>query len=207
MAAQALADERPPQDTTSGFYAGLAMRDRGSESDGIQFGHLTSAWNKFALPKAEDGGARMLAFGGYRWSNDLAVEAALGTAERFSLRPDDPTARHGVGLALNSGADPAPKSWNVDVFTSWGFAKSLALYGRLGYAQNDQVALYGTNAVAAGAGRNRDGVNYGVGLRYDLNRALGLRLEYSRYGRMPGEIANGLLPDSDQVQFGLQFRF
>ena len=55
--------------------------------------------------------------------------------------------------------------------------------------------------------RNRDGVNYGVGLRYDVNTVLGLRLEYARYGRLAGETMTGVLPDSDQVQFGLQFRF
>ena len=54
--------------------------------------------------------------------------------------------------------------------------------------------------------RNRDGMNYGVGVRYDLNSSLGLRLEYGRFGRLSGEVGNGL-PDSDQVSFGLQLRF
>jgi opacity protein-like surface antigen len=207
IALPAIAQERPAQDLSSGFYAGLSMRERGSEADGIQFGHLTSAWNKYALPTADDGGARVLAFGGYRWRNDLAVEAALGTTERFQLHPEDSAVRRGMGLALNGSNDPAAKAWNVDVYTSWGFAKSLALYGRLGYVQSDPVSLYGTSAIAAESRRNRDGVNYGVGLRYDLNRSLGLRLEYARYGRMPGETVNGVLPESDQVQFGLQFRF
>jgi long-subunit fatty acid transport protein len=53
----------------------------------------------------------------------------------------------------------------------------------------------------------RDGVNYGVGVRYDLTPALGLRLEYARFPRFAGESAAGALPDSDQVQFGMQFRF
>ena len=52
-----------------------------------------------------------------------------------------------------------------------------------------------------------DGVNYGVGLRYDVTRALGLRLEYARFGRFAGENIGGFFPESDQVQFGMQFRF
>ena len=40
-----------------------------------------------------------------------------------------------------------------------------------------------------------------------LTKALGLRLEYARFGRFAGESVNGLLPESDQVQFGMQFRF
>jgi long-subunit fatty acid transport protein len=55
--------------------------------------------------------------------------------------------------------------------------------------------------------RNRDGVNYGLGLRYDMTPALGLRLEYARFARLPAEFSTGLLPENDQLQFGLQFRF
>ena len=55
--------------------------------------------------------------------------------------------------------------------------------------------------------RLRDGVNYGVGLRYDVTPALGLRLEYARFARFAGESVAGLLPDSDQVQLGMQLRF
>ena len=49
-------------------------------------------------------------------------------------------------------------------------------------------------------------MNYGVGVRYDMNSALGLRLEYSRFGRFAGEIGTSL-PESDQVTLGVQFRF
>ena len=54
--------------------------------------------------------------------------------------------------------------------------------------------------------RGRDGVNYGLGLRYDLSTDLGLRLEYARFGR-PGLDWSSALPESDHVTFGVQFRF
>ncbi len=182
------------------------MRDRRNESEGLQFGHLVNAWSKFTLPAIEDSGTRTLAYGGYRWANDIAVEASLASADRIGLRPDTAMGRQGVGLTLANANDPASKTWNVDVYTSWGFAKKLSLYGRLGYIQNESVVLYPAG-VFGDARRNRDGVNYGVGLRYDLNPVLGLRLEYARYGRLAGEPTAGLLPESDQVQLGLQFRF
>ena len=81
------------------------------------------------------------------------------------------------------------------------------MYGRLGYAQSDTSAAF-VSALPSIDRRTRDGVNYGVGLRYDVTRALGLRLEYARFGRFAGEnIGGGFLPESDQVQFGMQFRF
>jgi hypothetical protein len=39
-----------------------------------------------------------------------------------------------------------------------------------------------------------------------MSPALGLRLEYARFGRLPGDFT-GVLPENDQLQFGLQFRF
>lgn len=202
-----MADELAPAVDYSGFYGGLSMRDRGTASEGLQFGHLANAWSKFMLPATDENATQTLAYGGYRWANDVALEAAVSSADRFALRPGTPGARQAIGLALANGNDPAAKTWNVDVFTSWGFAKQFSLYGRLGYIQNEPVTLYPATALSGDARRNRDGVNYGVGLRYDVNPVLGLRLEYARFGRLAGEPMIGVLPESDQLQFGLQFRF
>jgi opacity protein-like surface antigen len=106
-------------------------------------------------------------------------------------------------------SDPSTRTWNADVYTSWSFLRRFALYGRLGYAQSDATVSYGPYAYTANDPRRaRDGVNYGVGLRYDFNPALGLRVEYARVGRFAGEtVQSGVLPESDQVQLGLQLRF
>jgi hypothetical protein len=147
-------------------------------------------------------------FGGYRWRNDLALEAAFASSERYALRRTDPLGRSGVGLAAPGLADDAQsRNWNVDVFGSWTVWRSLALYGRLGYSQSDAIPPT-TATPVFDPRRARDGVNYGVGMRYDMTPTLGLKLEYARFPRFPGEsVANPLLPDSDQVQFGLQYRF
>jgi opacity protein-like surface antigen len=87
--------------------------------------------------------------------------------------------------------------------------RSLSLYGRLGYAQSDpRVALAPLTLVVGDTKRQRDGVNYGLGLRYDLTQALGLRVEYSRFNRFNADaVSAGLLPESDQVTLGVQFKF
>jgi OmpA-OmpF porin, OOP family len=110
-----------------------------------------------------------------------------------------------VGLGLS---DPT-RAWNADVYTSWEFVRSLSLYGRLGYAQSDARALSAPLTLVVGdTRRQHDGVNYGVGLRYDLTQALGLRVEYSRFSRFNGDaLSAGLLPESDQVTLGVQFKF
>lgn len=192
----------------AGFYGGVSLRNGGGAGEGLNLGPVSSVWTRFAMPLAEDSGARTLAYGGYRWANDLALEAAVGTFDRYSLQPALPGNRRGVGLALaNDGDASSGKAWNVDVYTSWAFRKSLSLYGRLGYAQSDALSLAYTPGFVSEVRRVREGVNYGLGLRYDLSSALGLRLEYARFSRLPGEVVGGLIPENDQLQLGVQFRF
>jgi opacity protein-like surface antigen len=189
----------------AGFYGGVSLRDNDADATGLKLGNLPLAWNRFAAPVAEDSPQRALFFGGYRWKSDVAVEAAFNTTETYALRPGAAAPVGGVGLTT----DPATHVWNADVYTSWEFVRSFSLYGRLGYAQSDARPLFtGASLVPGDARRQRDGVNYGVGLRYDMTQSLGLRVEYARFGRFVGESAGtGLLPDSDQLMIGVQFRF
>ncbi len=183
-----------------GFYGGIALRDATGEQ-GVAIRDASSPWGRLAPVAAEGPASQALVYGGYRWRRDLALEAALGS-ESYRL-----PGRGGVGLVLPVEDDSASRRWNVDVQGSWALWRSLSLYGRLGYSQSELAPLYRTSVVATpGEARTRDGVNYGVGLRYDVTRSLGVRLEYARTGLFAGEVANGT-PYDDQVQFGLQFRF
>jgi hypothetical protein len=207
---QALAAERPNETSPDGFYGGVSLRDTSAEGVGINFGAAaSSAMNRFSTTANEDIATRALVFGGYRWHNDLAVEASFSSLDKYSLRPlDTGSGRRGVGLTFGpASGDVQSRSWNLDVFTSWNVYKAFALYGRLGYAQADPAPVAGTAPVSVAVARGlRDGMNYGVGVRYDMNSTLGLRLEYSRFGRFAGEIGSSL-PETDQVTFGLQVRF
>ncbi len=207
----AQAAERPDAPSSpDGFYGGVSLRDTTAEGVGINFGAAASAaLNRFSTTTADDTATRALVFGGYRWQNDLAVEASFSSLDKYSLRPlDIGSGRRGVGLTFGAAAgDVQSRSWNLDVFTSWNVYKAFALYGRLGYAQSDPTPVAGTAPVSIAAARGlRDGMNYGVGVRYDMNSTLGLRLEYSRFGSFAGEIGSSL-PETDQVTFGLQVRF
>src|SRR5450755_80963 len=186
-----------------GFYGGVATRDDGTDAMGLAIGKQPFAWNRFTMPAAEDATQRALVFGGYRWASDIAVEAAFNANDKYALRPGS-IGVGSVGLGLS---DPT-RTWNADVYTSWEFVHSLSLYGRLGYAQTDNRPLLAPVALAGDARRLRDGVNYGLGLRYDLTQALGLRVEYSRFSRFNGDaVSAGLLPESDQLTLGVQFKF
>ena len=192
------------------------MRDNGTESKGLALVEPPSGqslmWNRFAPPTSEENAQRSLVYGGYRWRNDVAVEAAfnstaVNSTDKYALRPASPGLSIGPGLGL-SLADVTSRAWNADVYTSWEFLRSLSLYGRLGYAQSDTRPLFaGASLVPGDPRRQRDGVNYGLGLRYDVTHSLGLRVEYARFGRFAGETIGSGLPESDQFSIGVQYRF
>lgn len=202
-----------PARAQNGFYGGVSMRDGASSVSGLILGDLPLAWSRFATPVADDTNQRSLVFGGYRWRNDVAVEAAINTSntaptDLYALRPSGAglTAGPGLGLSLS---DVASRSWNADVYTSWEMIRRLSLYGRVGYAQGDVHPLFSSVSLVQGDPRRQlYGVNYGVGVRYDVTHSLGLRVEYARFGRFAGEIpVGGGMPDADQLTIGVQFKF
>jgi opacity protein-like surface antigen len=199
-----------PARAQSGFYGGVSMRDGGAAVSGVIPGDLPLVWNRFTAPVVDDSNQRSLVFGGYRWSNDVAVEAAINTAttDQYSLRPSNPALSVGPGLGL-SLHDVASRSWNADVYTSWEMIRRLSLYGRVGYTQGDARPLFsGASLIQGDPRRLLSGVNYGVGLRYDVTHSLGLRVEYARFGRFAGETPlSGGMSDSDQLTIGVQYRF
>jgi opacity protein-like surface antigen len=188
-----------------GFYGGVSLRQGAADGTGLILGGPALAWNRFGTPAADDVTQQTLVFGGYRWKSDIAVEAAFNSRDQYLLKPGSDQ-RAGVGLGL---VDTSARAWNADVYTSWEFLRSFSLYGRLGYAQSDLRPLFsGASLVPGDAHRIRDGINYGVGLRYVLSQSLGLRVEYSRFSRFAGESTSvGVLPESDQVTIGVQYRF
>src|SRR5436190_6424283 len=191
--------------TLTGFYGGVILRDGGSATSGVAFGPRIQAVAPASAPVEDVTVQQQRVFGGYKWRNDLAVEAAFARTESYALRPFGVGAPGGVGLTLVSPQDGARSAWNVDVVGSYTFLRAFALYGRVGYAQ--EVAPPATaNLLMGDVRRPRDGMNYGLGMRYDVNRVLGLNLEYTRFGRIGVETFN-TLPENDQVRLGVQLRF
>ena len=208
---QAQAAENTDAARADGFYGGVSFRDNMPGGMGVNFGATVPALSRTPAIVGDDSSSRALLFGGYRWHNEIAVEAAVTSLDQYALRPlDAGSATRGVGLRFGAGggaSDVPSRSLNLDVFTSWTIYRSVAVYGRLGFVQADAPQLAGSAPVSVvGARSLRDGVNYGIGMRYDMNSALGLRLEYSRFGRFAGEFGTSL-PDTDHVTLGVQFKF
>lgn len=186
-----------------GFYGGISLKEQGS---GISFGQLATP--ALLSAAAAEPSSRQQVFGGYRWRNDVAIEAAFAKSESYALKPFGTGMPGGVGLLLGNREETGIRgAWNVDVVGSYAFLRSFALYGRVGYAQTEGIAATAASPLASDVRRNHDGMNYGLGLRYDVSRTLGVNLEYTRFGRFAFDSFNSTLPDSDQLRLGVQFRF
>src|SRR5438034_11675352 len=65
-----------------GFYGGVSLRDRAQEGLGLTIGSASSVWNRYATPTVDDTSPRTLVFGGYRFGNDVALEASFNTIDK-----------------------------------------------------------------------------------------------------------------------------
>lgn len=194
-----------------GFYGGLSVKPSAPEASPFALGSVPSAWNKLTPGLKSETAGGTLFYGGYRFqSAPVGVEAAISNTGDAS----------GVGLRLNPMAlgfhptDVPPRNWNLDLFTNLSVTSRVGFYGRMGYGYNDVARNASTLNTANLSSqdsvlrKNRDGFNYGVGLRYDMNQSLGLRLEWSRFARFGSDaFTTNQSPDNDQLSIGVQYRF
>ena len=85
----------------------------------------------------------------------------------------------------------------------WRFS----FYGRMGAYRGDRngFATYATSLLSDPAARNTRW-RYGLGVRYDFTKALGVRAEVERYSHGLGSPLGGDA-ESDQISVGLSWRF
>jgi opacity protein-like surface antigen len=187
-----------------GFYGGFSVRPKNLDPGLVLIEPQSLSWTK---PTNDEPSQQARIYGGYRLQSDLGVEAALTHSQRLGLRFDPKS------FGLTAG-EPTSRAWNLDVYTSWALQPKFAVYGRVGYEQpNGTPTLTPGNAVIDPTRRQTPGLNYGIGLKYDLNPAMGVRFEWARPYRSANATASGVNDSTrpndpaDQVSVGLQFRF
>jgi opacity protein-like surface antigen len=188
-----------------GFYGGFSVRPKNLDPGVAQIEPQSLSWTK---PSGDEPSQQARIYGGYRLQSDVGVEAALTHSQRLGLRFDPKS------FGLTTG-DTTSRAWNLDVYTSWALQPKFAVYGRVGYEQPNGTAQLTPGATTDVSRRAALGLNYGIGLRYDLNPAMGVRFEWARPYRnaTASAAAASSLNDStrndaaDQVSVGIQFRF
>ena len=188
--------------SAQGFYGGFNVRPKSADPGLAMIEQQSLSWLK---PAGDEPSQQAMVYGGYRLGRDVGVEASVTHSQRLGLRLDPKS------FGFTPG-DATARSWNVDLYTSWSLQPRFSVYGRLGYEQPVQSSQLGLAAALADTTgrRSMTGLNYGLGLKYDLNPGMGVRFEWARPYRsnVNGTVSD--LPrayDPDQLSVGLQFRF
>lgn len=122
------------------------------------------------------------AFGGYQLNRYFAVEGGYVD----------------LGKASTAGATFDSKAWQASAVGSLPLTQQFALTGKLGLAQTE------TDVSPGGTDHNTD-PTYGLGLRYDINKQVGIRGEWERF-RLSGNPLAGK-SDTDLFSVNAVYRF
>src|SRR5665647_3238909 len=129
-------------------------------------------------------------FGGYQFNNYFALEGGYFNLGQFGY----------TATALPAGTQTGKiklQGINIDAVGMFPIADKFSVFGRLGYqyAQaKDEFSSTGVVPIPADPNPSKKSGNYeaGVGLQYDFNRSLGMRVEAERY-RIDDAVGNNCL--------------
>ena len=154
-----------------GWYAGLHLGQAKAKDacDGIGGG-----------VSCDDKDTAFRILGGYQLNKNFAVELGYTDAGEVSAS------------AGGFNASIEAKLWELVAVGSWPFTPNLSGYGKLGLYRGDTD--FSTNIPgASNASETNTDLTYGIGLRWDFNRNLGVRAEYQIYQ----DVGGGDIGESD----------
>ena len=134
---------------------------------------------------------------GYQYSRYFAVESEFVD----SLRNDVFASPGNLTSAFRS------TSFGVDTVATLPVWR-LSFYGRMGAYRGDPRSLFASysTSLLGGDSPSRSRWRYGLGMRYDITKAIGVRAEMERYSLMGGSSFNNE-PESEQISLGVSWRF
>ena len=134
---------------------------------------------------------------GYKYSPHLAVEGEFADFARPSNVFANPANLSSAFRSTGFGVD------TVATLPLWGFS----FYGRLGAYRGERNGFAGQAPLWLGdASRQGSRWRYGLGVRYDFTKTLGVQAQLERYSLGLGSPLSGEA-DTDQLSVGVSWRF
>jgi len=181
----------------SGDYVGTLKPPKSNFTPGGFFSTLDNAGTAFNTPGNGENGYRLKL--GYKYSRYLAVQGEYvdfgrTTADVFSNSSSLSSTFRSTGYGIDTVA-------TVPLWRSFSF------YGRLGAYRGESrnaFAQYSTSLLGDPASQ-RTRWRYGMGVRYDFTKSLGIKAEVERYS----PLGTPLDPqaETDLISVGLSWRF
>jgi len=171
---------------STGFYGGLGAGRARTDIDTAGIAGSTdkndNAWK---------------AFGGYQFNQNFAVEGGYVDLGKASV--------NGTQGGLPAFGSTDSKAWQAAVVGSLPLTQQLALTGKLGIARTETDTSGSRSGVAFSGTDRETAPTYGVGLRYDFTKTIGVRGEWERFRFNSASL--GGKNDTDLYSVSAVFRF
>lgn len=167
-----------------GWYAGLHLGQAKAKDacDGVSGAGIS----------CDDNDTMFRILGGYQFNKNLAVELGYNDMGEVSAS--------GGGITANIES----KIWEVVAVGSWPFTPQFSAYGKLGMYRGETD--FSTNAPGVGnESESNTDLTYGIGVRWDFTKNLGVRAEYQIYKDLGG--GNIGESDVDAMSVGVIWKF
>ena len=132
-------------------------------------------------------------FGGYQFSRTLSLELGYANLGAASASQGPLEARYEVN------------AWDLSSLLSFPLTNQFAFFGRLGIYHADVDSRGNVGPFTAAQSDKNSGLTYGLGVKYEFTRSLGLRAEWQQYGNV-GSNSTGK-DDLSTLTVGAFFKF
>lgn len=182
----------PASAQDAGFYAGIA------------FGRSDFKDACAGVPIAcDDADTAWKLFGGYQFNKYLGAEFGYVDLGKASA--------NGTILGAAASATAKAKGWELLGVGTLPFSDKFSAYGKAGLFRWDAdvsatAVIPGFAPAAVSASDNGTDVTFGLGLKYDHTKNIGVRLEWQRYKDVGNDATTGK-SDVDLLSVGIVFKF
>jgi OOP family OmpA-OmpF porin len=121
---------------------------------------------KDACNGCDDKDTAIKLFGGYQFNRTFAAELGYNM----------------LGKASGGGASVEATAWELSAVAGLPVANQFSVLGRLGLYHGE----FKPSGIPGVSTKSNNGLTFGFGVQYDLNRNLGLRGEWQRFNNMGG---------------------
>jgi len=181
----------------SGWYVGASLGRSSIDVDtnktvaaAVAAGYATAA-----VTATDLSGTAYKLFAGYKVNKNFAVEGGYTDLGKGSLSVTT------TGPVASGVASFEATVWEVNAVGILPINENFSVFGKLGYHWDDAKTT-GTG-IFGNKDYSGDDFKFGVGAEYNINKNVGLRLEFERYSK----IASSVGTDVDVASLGMAYKF
>ena len=194
LALPSIAQAQTRSASVEGPYVGLGL---GVTSFGLKKNDFTGATATSRTFDERDTGFKL--FGGYRLSDNFAVEAQFATMGESTIR------YRGASGAIGTEKYKV-SAMSVAAMGLLPLNNDFTLFAKLGPSYTNARSTFSNRALGANTKSSRAGLLLGAGAMYNLTDNLALRAEFENYSRV-GEANKAGRSTVSMVSAGLTYRF